>query len=566
MLRGAARGFAPAMSSAWREVGLIAALGMLGLVGLGSIGLVDYDEAAYAEVARAMFESGDWLVPHLCGAVFFEKPPLLYWLQALGFAVFGVGEVGARIGTALAGAATPIALWGFARGPLGARAALLSALVLATSLEFFALSRIAFTDMLLVLWFTICLGALSRAIRTPERGVGWFALACTAAALAVLTKGAIGVLLPGAVALAQLLSLGRLRAALRPAWLLLALAIVPVLGFSWYLLLGFTQPGGFGFMRDLFLEHHVGRFAAPMQGHSGSPLFYVPVLAIGMLPWSPFIPLAIARAELRGAGERAELLRCFALFSALVFVFFSVAATKLPNYLAPALPGFALLVGDLFARLDLRARDRAFQTSLGVALSAALLLALALALLPLAPSLLPMLLSERAAEQSGLAQPLSLGAAGSLASAALIAASALAVAGIRAHRPDRVFAALAVGFVCTYTIVFHLALPRFDARFGAPLRRLAERAADAAPESEPILLLGLRNRPSVCFYAERAAEYVRPTSGPTAQAQLFGAPNPRIGITSDPILSRFPARERLEILVRDSDYVLFRSRPESGAP
>lgn len=554
------------MSAAWREVGWLVALGMLGLVGLGSIGLIDYDEAAYAEVARAMWASGDWLVPHLCGALFFEKPPLLYWVQALGFAVFGVGEVGARIGTALAGAATPIALWGFARRPLGARAALLSALVLATSLEFFALSRIAFTDMLLVLWFTICLGALSRAIRTPERGVGWFTLACTSAALAVLTKGAIGILLPGAVALVQLLLVGRLRAALRPAWLLLALAIVPLLGFSWYLLLGFTQPGGFGFMRDLFLEHHLGRFTAPMQGHSGSPLFYVPVLVVGMLPWSPFLPLALARAELRGAGERVELLRCFALFSGLVFVFFSIAATKLPNYLAPALPGFALLVGDLFARLDVRERDRALAASLGAALSAALILALALALLPLAQELLPRLLSERAAEQSGLTQPLALGAAGGLGSAALLAASALAVAGFRARRLDRVFAALALGFVCTYTILFHLALPVFDARFGLPLRRLAARAAEASPGSEPILLLGLRNRPSVCFYAGRVAEYVRLTTGPTAEAQLFGSPEPRIGITRDPILSRFPARERLEILIRDSGYLLFRSRPESSAP
>ncbi|MGH2901317.1 MAG: ArnT family glycosyltransferase, partial [Solirubrobacteraceae bacterium] len=143
--------------SAWRrDVAWLAALALLGLFGLGSIGLVDYDEAAYAEVARAMWTSGDWLVPHLCGAVFFEKPPLLYWVQALGFAVFGVGETGARIGTALAAGAMPLVLYGFARRPLGARAALFAAVALATSFEFVALARIAFTDMLLMLWLTIC--------------------------------------------------------------------------------------------------------------------------------------------------------------------------------------------------------------------------------------------------------------------------------------------------------------------------------------------------------------------------------------------------------------------------
>jgi hypothetical protein len=234
-------------------------------------------------------------------------------VQARGFAVVGVGELGARIGTALAAAAMPLVLYGFARQPLGARAALLAAVALATSLEFVALGRIAFTDMLLMLWFTVCIGALHRAFEAGPRGTGWFALACLASALAILTKGAIGVLFPGAVALVHLLLLGRLREMLRPGWIALAFPLVFGVGFSWYLLLGLTQPGGFDFMRDLFLEHHVGRFTAPMQGHAGSPLFYVPVLLVGMLPWSPFLPLAVARAGLRLNDERARFLRLFAL-------------------------------------------------------------------------------------------------------------------------------------------------------------------------------------------------------------------------------------------------------------
>ncbi len=549
-----------------RDVGWLAALGLVGLfgiLGLRSIGLVDYDEAAYAEVARAMWASGDWLVPRLCGETFFEKPPLLYWVQAVGFAVFGVGELGARIGTALAGALTPFVLYGFARGPLGRRAALYAAFALATSLEIAALSRIAFTDGLLVLWFTICIGALDRAFRAPARGLGWLALACVASALAILTKGAIGALLPGAVALVQLFTLGRLREAFRPTWIALAGVLVLGLGFSWYLLLGLTQPGGFDFMRELFLEHHVGRFSAPMQGHSGSVLFYVPVLAVGMLPWSPFLPLAFARARLRGRDDAAAFLRLFALFSALVFVFFSIAATKLPNYLAPALPGFALLLGDLFARADERESDRGFAISLGVVLATSFLVALALALLPLLPAaLLPGLLSERASERSGLAQPFSLGAGPALTALALVAASVAAWAAFRTRQIARVFAMLAIGFTATYVILFQVALPRVDDRFGAPLRRLAERAADRVPESEPIVLLGLRNRPSVCFYADRRADYARATDGMRTATLLFGSTSGRIGITSDPILARFPARERLEILERDSEYLLFRSRLE----
>jgi 4-amino-4-deoxy-L-arabinose transferase-like glycosyltransferase len=547
------------MSAARREIAWLVALGALVLVGLGSIGLVDYDEAAYAEVARAMWTSGDWLVPRLCGETFFEKPPLLYWVQALGFAVFGAGEVGARIGTALAGAATPLVLYAFARRPIGARSAFLAAVVLATSLELVVLSRVAFTDMLLMLWFTICLGALQRVFEAPARGSGWFALACVAAALAMLTKGAIGVLFPGAVALVQLIWTGRLRETLRPVFVAIGLPLVFGLGFSWYLLLGLTQPGGFGFMRDLFLEHHVGRFTEPMQGHAGSVFFYLPVLIVGMLPWSPFLPLAIARAKLRADDERTRFLRLFALFSLLVFVFFTIAATKLPNYLAPALPGFALLIGDLFGRDGARARGRAFAASLAAALAAALLLALTFALLRFVPARLPGWLGERAWKVPGLVEPFDVGAAPLFAALVLVVASALAFLAFRAQRLERVFASLALGFLCTWMIVFQAVLPGVDERFSGPLRRLAAHAALRVPADEPIVLLGLRHRPSVCFYGDRSTLYVSAGGGRKAQALLFDAPGERIGITSEPLLTRFPATERLEILEREHGYVLFRA-------
>jgi len=316
-------------------------------------------------------------------------------------------------------------------------------------------------------------------------------------------------------------------------------------------------------MRDLFLEHHVGRFTAPMQGHAGSPLFYLPVLAVGMLPWSPFLPLALARAELRGHDERADFLRLFALFSGLVFVFFSSAATKLPNYLAPALPGFALLVGDLFARA--RARDRWFAASIWMALGAALLLAAALALAPLVPPLLPQLLGDRADKLPGLVQPFTLGAAPVVIALVLVVACGAAFAAFRAQQTGRVFAALAIGFACSYTILFQAVLPRVDARFSAPLRRLAARAVPLLPAGEPIVLLGLRRRPSVCFYAERATEYASAGGGQKAEALLFGAAEARVGITSEPLLARSPARARLEALERDSGYVLFRARAAPGA-
>jgi multisubunit Na+/H+ antiporter MnhB subunit len=396
-------------------------------------------------------------------------------------------------------------------------------------------------------------------------GTGWFALACVASGLAILTKGAIGVLFPGAVALVHLLAWKRVREMLRPSWIALSLPLVLGIGFSWYLLLGITAPGGFGFMRDLFLEHHVGRFSAPMQGHAGSPLFYLPVIAVGMLPWSPFLPLALARTTLRGRDERERFLRLFALLSGIVLVFFSIAATKLPNYAAPALPGLALLVGELFAREQDGPSTRGFRGSLAAALGAVALLAGVFALAPLASSLVSEFARERADKLPGLAHGFELGLAPYFAALALAGTFVAALLAARARRTARLLAVLAAGFACTYAIVLHAVSPRVDALIAAPLRRLAVQAATLVPPEEPIVMLGLRRRPSVCFYAERETLSARASAGLDPGAALFRDGHGRVGITSESLLVRFPASIEVEVLERDGGYALFRARPAPSA-
>ena len=544
------------------RLGMLGAIGLVALFGLGAIGLVDYDEAAYGEVARAMLRSGDWLVPRLCGAEFFEKPPLLYWTAAAGMELLGVGAAGVRLGTALAGLALPLALFGFARRSLGERAAFASALVLASSLEFAVLARIAFTDMLLSLWLVLCLGALHRAFEEDDgRATRWFAAACVFAALAVLTKGAIGLLLPGVAGLGELAFRGRLRLALRPSWLVLGLAVVVGLGFSWYLALGVTH--GFAFMRSLFLEHHVGRFTEPMQGHGGSVFYYLPVLALGMFPWSPLLPLALARLRLRDADERARLLRLFLLFSALTFVFFSIAATKLANYVAPVLPGLALALGALASDSE-PSPSRGFELSRAAVWVFALLGAAGLCALPLLPERLPSLLGPHA-ELRPLAEPLELGPGGWFAAGALGLGALAAALAWRRGRGERATLALACAAIAAYTILFQTVGVRADAQLSAPLRRLAVRAAALTAPDERLLLLGLRHRPSVCFYAERPTRFALANVARWAEKDIFGPAAPRVGLTGEPQLARFPDRERLELLERDGGYVLFRSGAGAAA-
>ena len=182
-----------------------------------------------------------------------------------------------------------------------------------------------------------------------------------------------------------------------------------MIGFSWYLLLGFVHPDGFAFMKDLFIKHHVERFSTPLEGHSGPIYFYLIVLLVGFMPWSVFVPLAAFRCPYRdSSSERVRFLRLFILFSIITFVFFSIAATKLPNYICPALPGIAMLTATLF---DEKEKTGRFAWSIATYLAAILILGLGILLLvsPQIIAHLPQMLGKSALKAPVLAQPIDLG-------------------------------------------------------------------------------------------------------------------------------------------------------------
>jgi len=562
-----------------RPLVLLLLFGTLFFVDLGGSGLFDYDEGCYAETARQMMLSGDWLNPVLNGEPFYEKPPLLYWSQALGYRLFGVGPFGARFFTATAAVALVLALYAFARRPLGPRAAFLAALALGTSLEFPPLARIAFTDMLLMLWLVLCLGTLHRAFEAWDapRGFAWLLAACFFSGLAMLTKGAIGLLLPGAAAFLHLALGGRLVAVLRRIlWILPGLVLLLGVGLSWYLLLGFTHPDGFGFMRELFLEHHVGRFSQPMQGHEGPIFFYVPVLLVAFFPWSPFLPMAFTRGGFWRAGveERVRFLRLFALFGAVTFLFFSIAATKLPNYVAPVLPCLALLVGNLFDREGRRlANDGAALPDLGwrlsVVVTAGVLFAVAAAIAaaPIVIATIPDLLGDAAEKVPGFAEPFSFGPGPWLAAAVLAATGVLAIVWERRRHLARVAGVLAGGTAAFFFVVILFLLPRYDAHFRAPLREIAALAGKEAAPGRRVALVGIRHAPSVIFYGGRETVYIG-KNRTSDIAALFEGAAPEVGITTEAYLENLRRAGPAEILEQRGGYVLFRCPPkrDAGSP
>ncbi len=567
-----------------RAVALALGFAFLFLFQLGDLSLVDYDEGAYAEVAREMVVRDDLLRPFLDGEPWYEKPPALYWSMVAGTRLFGMTPLGIRLFNALAAVALILVVYAFARRPLGERAALLSAIALGCSIELIALARVALTDLQLTLWLTITLGCLHRALEADRSqgatgwgraGLGWFLLACLASGAAMLTKGLIGFLLPGGAVFLVCLYERRLRRLFRPVWLVAGLPVLFGVGLSWYFAIGAAD--GWGFMRELFWEHHVGRFLSPKQSHGGPIVYYVPVLLLGFLPWSVFLPLAVKRGELDSADdERGRFLRLLATFALLVFVFFSLAATKLPNYVAPTLPALALLIGDLFARQqgqstvaslgpDVVSADRGWTWSVRLAAACYALVGVTLAVAPhVLPFVSRFMRDKDVQRMPGLLYPVSFGPWSIVAALLLVGCAAGAVWARRRGRPRLVFGALAGGTAGLLLLAAGVVLPRYDAHFRQPQIELARRAAELAPEGKRVVLVGIRHAPSVVFYGGRLTRYVS-RKGEQEIAALFAGPEPEVGLTTVGYVERLRGPGKLEVIAERLGYVLFRCSPASAS-
>ena len=552
---------------------LSVAFGLLFFGRLGAVGVIDYDEAVYAEVSAAMDDSGDLLVPLVNGERFFEKPPLAYWTQVAGLRLFGRTSFGVRVFNAACALAILLLVYGFARRALGEDGAFWSAVVLGTSLEFAAYARMALTDMWLTFWFVLFLGSFWNAVErdlSGRRGTGWFLLASLACGFAMLTKGVVGILLPFATAIVYLAMVRRMRLLLRPSWVLPGALITGGIGLSWYVLLGLTQPDGFAFLKELFWEHHVDRFLNPMQGHRGPAYYYLLVLLPGLLPWSAILPLAAWRVPLRGLeGDGAaprRLLRLFLVFAVVTLVFFSVAATKLPSYALPVFPAFALLVGTFVERQWKTSTDvgsKAWRWSIGTTAALLSVLGVAFAALPFVLPRIPEWVGERIHRMPSLATPPDFGPWLYIAACVAFVGVTVVVLGLR-HRSVRVvLTALISAFGTLYLLIVLVVAPRVDEHFLAPLRTAAGIAAAAAQPDERVALVGIKRAPSVVFYGGRHTRYVS-VSYKESIATLFASDVAVVGIAPEGYLERIEAVGPVEVLGREIGYIVFRSAAKPG--
>lgn len=317
---------------------LVVPLAALYLIALGAAPLFDVDEGAFAEATREMLQSGDWGHTTLNGADRFDKPILIYWLQSVTMVLFGVNEFAARLPSALATVVACIATAHVTGQRLGNNAGRLAGLVLASTAGFMLIGRAATADGLLnALLIATCLCLWQFSLDRDLRALRWAALWC---ALGLLTKGPIALLVPGATLLLWAASQRDGALLLRALADLRSWAIVVFVAGPWYLYA--LARHGMGFVEGFLLRHNVERFAGTLEGHSGSLLYYVAVLPLLFLPWTPLLLCTVLRAP---SLWRSPHTRFLLIWSAFVIVFFSLSGTKLPHYALYGVAPLAMLSG-----------------------------------------------------------------------------------------------------------------------------------------------------------------------------------------------------------------------------
>ncbi len=326
-------------------------LALLWFVPLNWPHLFDPDEGRYAEIPREMVASGDWVTPRLDGIKYFEKPTLGYWATAAAFQVFGQHAWTVRLWPALSGMLGLLLTFALGLRLYDQRAALLAVLVQASALLYVAMARIATLDMGLTLGLQIAMTALALLVQPPQPSgqQSWRLplLLGVGVALAVLAKGLIGILIPGAVAVLFMLIHRDWRLALRaaPWWTLVALLLLAA---PWFVLVSARNPE---FAHFFFIFEHFQRYLSSAGFERYQPAwFFLPVLALGFLPWITLLPGAL-RLAWRAARDGDRPTSLLLLWAAFVLLFFSLSQSKLTPYILPLFPALSLLTARAIAGL-----------------------------------------------------------------------------------------------------------------------------------------------------------------------------------------------------------------------
>ena len=314
--------------------------------GLGRGAITDSDEAFYAESAREMVASGDWLTPYYNYETRFQKPVLYYWLTSATYLVTGASELGARLWAALAGVGLVLVTAACGRRWYDETTGLLAGAIVATNFGYFSIGRMALPDLPLTFCITLSIWAGFISTLESERSPRKFVvLAALGLGLGFLMKGPVGLLIP-AIVIVPVLMIERRSIGLNPVDIVLGFVIMLAVALPWYVAM-WMQHGN-EYLQSFFVGDNFERFATDRFNDPRPWWFYLPVVAGGLLPWTPLALtwLGPITQFLRGRRGLHTIDLRLLMWAALPLIFYTLSVGKQPRYILPVLPPLALLLAS----------------------------------------------------------------------------------------------------------------------------------------------------------------------------------------------------------------------------
>lgn len=306
---------------------------------LGGLPLLDPDEPVYAETPKEMIAFNDYISPRIYGEYWYDKPPMYYWLVAGSFKLFGVNEFAARFPSAFLGVICILSVYFFAAKLFSRETGVASALVLATSIEYFYLTKAAVTDITLLLFLSLSLLCF-----LDKKYYSMYIFA----GLATVTKGPIGFLFPGGIIFMYLLAT-RSFAQLKKMKLGIGIVLYALFALPWYGAMYSLHGSAFV---DTFLGfHNITRFTSPEHPEGVLWYYFIPVLILGFFPWTAILVQSVWTSLTDSRTEEYRKLVFLNIWAWFIFLFFTVSRTKLVSYILPMYPPLAIIAGWYLARM-----------------------------------------------------------------------------------------------------------------------------------------------------------------------------------------------------------------------
>ena len=508
---------------------------------LGNFSLIDETEPLFAEASRQMYVTGDWITPYFNGETRFDKPALIYWCQAIAYTIFGVNEWAVRLPSAIAalgliglafytlychqaktddlqGVYRPLRRW-FTAG--------LGAAVIGLNPEMIAWGRVGVSDMLLTGCMASALLCFFQGYSQPVESqfkARWYFAFYVLIGLAILTKGPVGIVLPGFIIFLFLLYLGNFWQVVKEIHLIRGLLVIAAVSVPWYALV--TWQNGWNFIDSFFGLHNVERFTDVVNGHSAPWYFYFIVVAVGFAPYAVYLPAAMIRLKFWQrkpwvSTERSQQLGLFAFWWFIgVFSFFTIAVTKLPSYVLPLMPAAGILIALLWSDLIV---DKSTENIRKVSGSSS--------------SLSPVFLSSPLMQASGWFNVLFISAVGFtffkvtkligydpaapnfqqmlqrsnlpvLGGIIWLAAAVIIAVFLIRRRYLHLICVNLLAFTAFTVLVLTPSVFISDASRQLPLKQLSQLAANVQKSGEEIVMVGFK-KPSVTFYSQRKINYIK---------------------------------------------------------